>query len=85
MHERQNIVGPVVRELREKAGFSQEQFVAKLNLRGWDLSRATFSKIEAQIRCVADYEVPILAAALGVDPGELFKLARQKSSASTSK
>jgi len=72
------MVGPVVRELREKKGLSQAQLVAKLNLMGWDLSRATFSKIEAQIRCVADHEIPVLAASVGVEPSDLLMQALQK-------
>lgn len=75
MPNQQNIVGPVVRRLREKRGITQDQFVAKLNLAGWDISRATLSKIEAQIRCVTDYELPILAISLGVEPWELIRMA----------
>jgi transcriptional regulator with XRE-family HTH domain len=75
MSAAQNIIGPVVRALREKRGITQAQMVAKLNLLGWDLSRATFSKIEAQIRCVADYEIPLLATCLGIPPGELITAA----------
>ena len=78
MKERQNLVGPVLRDLREKKGLSQAQLVAKLNILGWDLSRATFSKIEAQIRCVTDYEIPVLAASVGVEPSELLMQALEK-------
>ena len=78
MTKTQNIVGPVIRELREKRKLSQEQLVAKLNVMGWDLSRTTFAKIEAQIRCVADYEIPILAAGVGIEPPELLKRAIEK-------
>ena len=78
MPENQNIVGPVIRELREKKGLTQPQLVAKLNIAGWDLSRGTYSKIEAQIRCVADYEIPILAAGVGVEPSELLMKALEK-------
>ena len=78
MAEMQNIVGPVIRELRDKKKMSQAQLVAKLNLMGWDLSRGTLAKIEAQIRCVADYEIPILAASAGVVPSELLMRALEK-------
>ena len=78
MAEHQNIVGPVVRALRVKKGLTQAQLVAKLNIADWDLSRATLSKIEAQLRCVADYEIPTLAACLGVNPAELISLAVAK-------
>lgn len=72
------MVGPVIRALREKQGLSQEQLVAKLNIMGWDLSRATLSKIEAQIRCVADYEIPVLALSLDVEPSDLLMQALEK-------
>jgi transcriptional regulator with XRE-family HTH domain len=78
MTKARNIVGPVTRGLREKKGMSQEQFVAKLNILGWDLSRGTYSKIEAQIRCVTDYEIAPLAAGLGLEPAELLRLALKK-------
>jgi hypothetical protein len=67
-----NIVGPVVRELRAKRGLTQPQLVAKLNLRGWDISREILAKIEAQIRWVADFEIAKLASGLGVDPLDLL-------------
>lgn len=78
MAEVQNIVGPVIRELRDKRKMSQAQLVVKLNLMGWDLSRGTLAKIEAQIRCVADYEIPALAAGVGVEPSELLTRALEK-------
>jgi transcriptional regulator with XRE-family HTH domain len=78
MAECQNIIGPIIRELREKKNLTQAQLVAKLNISGWDLSRATLSKIEAQLRCVTDYEVPRLAAGLGIEAGELLQRAITK-------
>jgi transcriptional regulator with XRE-family HTH domain len=61
-----NIVGPQIRQLREKRGLTQPMLVAKCNLMGWDISRETLAKIEAQIRWVADAEVVFLARVLGV-------------------
>lgn len=78
MTEHQNIVGPVVREVRERKGLTQAQVVAKLNILGWDLSRATFSKIEAQLRCVTDYELPVLAQSIGIDASDLLRQAVAK-------
>jgi ribosome-binding protein aMBF1 (putative translation factor) len=75
MAETQNIVGPVIRQLREKKGLTQAQLVAKLNLIGWDLSRGTLAKIEAQLRCVTDYEIPVLAISVGLEPEELLRRA----------
>jgi len=70
-----NIVGPIIRELREEKGLTQAQFVAKLNVLGWDLSRETFAKIEYRIRWVADFEILKLAEALGVEGPELLRRA----------
>lgn len=72
------MVGPIVRDYREKKGLTQEQLAAKLNIMGWDLSRVALAKIESQIRCVSDYELPILAASVGLEPTELLKQALEK-------
>jgi transcriptional regulator with XRE-family HTH domain len=78
MQKPRNIVGPVVRQLREKMGLTQPQLVARLNLAGWDVSRETLAKIEAQIRWVADFEILKLAAGIGIDATELLRLAASK-------
>ena len=70
-----NIVGPIIRELREEKGLTQAQFVAKLNVLGWDLSRETFAKIEYRIRWVADFEILKLAEAIGIDGPEMLRRA----------
>ena len=72
MTKPQNIVGPQIRKLRYQQGLTQEMFAARCSLLGWDLSRATLSKIEAQLRCVTDAELVILANALKVDVGALL-------------
>ena len=74
-----NIVGPVVRHLRAAQGLTQPMLVAKLNVRGWDISRETFAKIESQIRWVADFELLWLADALGVEAAELLRRAKIES------
>ena len=63
----QNIVGPQIRKLRYQKEFAQEMLAARCSVRGLDLSRATLSKVEAQLRCVTDQELIIFAEALGVD------------------
>ena len=74
-----NIVGPVIRELREKQGLTQSAFVAKLNLLGWDVSRDIIARIEGQVRWVADFEIVKLAAGLGMEYTELLKRSVVKS------
>jgi hypothetical protein len=45
---------------------------------GWDLSRGTLSKIEAQLRCVIDSELEILAKALRVEILDLYPTKRSR-------
>jgi transcriptional regulator with XRE-family HTH domain len=68
-----NLVGPKVREWRIKLGLSQEIFAAKCNLQGWDISRGTLSKIEAQIRRVNDAELFILAIVLKCSVSDFYE------------
>lgn len=72
MHRPRNITGPVARRLRERHGLTQPMLVARLNRLGWDISRETYAKIEAQIRWLADFELVWLARALAVPPAELL-------------
>jgi transcriptional regulator with XRE-family HTH domain len=72
MAKLQNIVGPQVRKLRYQAGITQDSLAARCGVLGWDLSRATLSKIEAQLRCVTDIELDILANALKVEISHLY-------------
>jgi len=73
-----NIVGPVVRELREKQNLTQGDLVVKLNLLGWDVSRDIVARIEGQVRWVADFEIVKLAAGLGVEYTDLLRRAVSK-------
>jgi transcriptional regulator with XRE-family HTH domain len=72
MVKKQNVVGSQVRKLRYQQGVTQESLAARCGVLGWDLSRATLSKIEAQLRCVTDSELEILAKALKVQINALF-------------
>ena len=68
----QNLIGPQVRRLRMEAGLSQEAFAAKLQVAGWDISRAGLSKIESRLRRVNDAELYLLAKVLGCELAGLF-------------
>ncbi len=63
-----NICGERVRAAREKRGLSQEALAAKIQLKGHSLTQKAISRIETGNRVVSDYEIPLLAKALGVDP-----------------
>jgi transcriptional regulator with XRE-family HTH domain len=67
-----NLVGPQVRKLRYQRGWKQKDLAAKLQILGWDIDRASVSKIESQLVWVGDFEMFYLAAALRVDVKELF-------------
>jgi len=51
---------------------TQEELSARIGLQGWDVSRGTVSQIEAQIRCVTDFELLCIAQALKVSPQDLL-------------
>jgi transcriptional regulator with XRE-family HTH domain len=72
MANRQNIVGPQVRKVRDQQNMTQEALAARCGVLGWDLSRGTLSKIEAQLRCVTDTELRVLADALKVSLDDLY-------------
>jgi transcriptional regulator with XRE-family HTH domain len=72
MAKPQNVVGPQVRKLRYQLGMTQEALAARCGVLGWDLSRATLSKIEAQLRCVTDAELELLAKALRTEIAALY-------------
>ncbi len=63
-----NICGERVRLAREKLSLSQEDLAAKVQLKGHSLTQKAISRIETGVRIVPDYEIPLLAAALNVNP-----------------
>ncbi len=68
-----------MRKLRAQLDLSQEQLAARCGVVGWDISRGTLAKVEAQVRCVTDGELAYLALALRVPLLSLYpdKLAQQ--------
>lgn len=58
---KKNAVGPRIRALREKAGLSQEQLMAQLQLMGLDAERGVIKRIEGGQRTVSDLEIRLLA------------------------
>ena len=61
-----NISGPRIREARVKAGMSQEELAVRMQLDGLQMGQMAVSRIETWKRLVPDFELPLLAAALGV-------------------
>lgn len=68
-----NAVGPQVRLLRRERGLTQDQLAARLALGGLEnADRVYVAKIESQIRSVFDFELAVLAQALGVSAADLI-------------
>lgn len=66
-----NAAGPQIRKLRSEKELTQDQLATKVQLLGLDLDRTALAKIETQIRSVFDFELAIIAKALGVSMDEL--------------
>ncbi len=57
-------VGQRIRLLREKAGLTQEQLAARLQVRGCDVTRSALAKIEVGQRHIYAVEIRCLREAL---------------------
>jgi DNA-binding XRE family transcriptional regulator len=68
----QNIVGPMVKRIRQRRGWTQSILTAKCAISGWDINEHTIAKIEAGIRCVKDWELLRLAKALDIKVHDLI-------------
>jgi transcriptional regulator with XRE-family HTH domain len=69
---RYNAVGATVRRLRTERNLTQEMLSARCGVAGFEIPRGTLAKIEAQIRCVTDVELFVLAKVFGVPIEALF-------------
>jgi len=67
-----NLIGPQVRKFRSRKNLTQEAFAARLQVEGWDVSRESLAKLEAQFRRAPDCELLFLAKVLGVGVMDLF-------------
>jgi len=66
-----NILGPNIRKWRKKAGLSQDDLAARLQLAGLEnIDRVAVAKIESQIRSLFDYELIVIRAVLKISPEE---------------
>ena len=67
-----NVIGPHIKDIREKLGITQEQLAIRLEMIGWQVDRFLISKIERGERQVLDQEVQLIAEALKVSISKLF-------------
>ena len=67
-------IGSNIRSLRERAGFTQEQVAAKLQINGCDITRSAVAKIEVGQRHLYPDEIILLKNILSVTYDEIFKI-----------
>ncbi len=67
-------VGNNVRLLREKAGLTQEQLSAKLQVNGCDITRSALAKIEVGQRHLYPDEIILIKNILNISYDDLFSV-----------
>ena len=70
-------IGNNIRILREKAGMTQEQLSARLQLRGCDVTRSAVAKIEVGQRHLYPDEIVLIKEILGASYDEIFKISEK--------
>ena len=69
----QNIIGPLVQELRERKGLSRAEFAEELKTVGWAISVNHVEKIETREAMVKDFETLYLLRALEIGQDEFWR------------
>ena len=67
-------IGSNIRNLREKAGLTQEMLSAKLQVNGCDITRSAVAKIEVGQRHLYPDEVFLIKKILNVTYDDIFKI-----------
>ena len=67
-------IGENIRNLREKAGMTQDVLSAKLQLQGCDITRSAVAKIEVGQRHIYPDEIILIKEILNTDFDSIFRL-----------
>ncbi|MFT3990592.1 MAG: helix-turn-helix transcriptional regulator [Luteolibacter sp.] len=67
-----NLIGPQVRKLRSRRGWTQDQLAGALQRAGWDLSRSGVAKVEARMVWVGDDQMLYFMRVLRVEFEDLL-------------
>lgn len=67
-----NLVGKNIERLRKERGIKQKDFIAQIQVMGYDMNPTSYSKLEGQVRSATDKELYVIAKILGVAIEELF-------------
>ena len=70
--EFEKAIGNNIRILREKAGMTQEQLSAKLQVNGCDITRSAVAKIEVGQRHIYPDEIKLIKEILNVTFDDIF-------------
>lgn len=71
--QKQNMVGPRIKQLRLEKGKTQKTLAERLEILAVYVCRGSISRIEEQKRTITDIELIGIAEVLQVDISELFK------------
>lgn len=71
--EYEKAIGINIRKLREKAGMTQEQLSAKLQVGGCDITRSAVAKIEVGQRHIYPDEIKLIKEIFNVSYDEIFE------------
>ena len=72
-NDNKNIISKQLKIARVKAGLTQSQLAAKVQVLNMNLDQQMISKIENNMRIVTDYELACLCRVLQIDEKELLK------------
>lgn len=72
--DRCNISGTRIKEVRKREKISQSMLAARLQVRGLQIEQMAISRMETGQRVIADFELLVLADALGVTTNWLLGL-----------
>lgn len=72
MRNNANIVGQNVVKFRHRAGWTQDELAAKIQLLGCYMTRDIIANIETRRSPVTDKRIAMLAEVFGVAVGDLF-------------
>lgn len=68
-----NMVGKNIERIRKEKGFSQKDFISKIQVMGLDINPTSYSKLEGQLRLATDKEIYVISNLLGVSMEKLFE------------
>ena len=71
-------IGRNIRDLREKAGLTQEILAARLQLGGCDITRSAVAKIEVGQRHIYVDEIMLIKDILNVSYDEIFNISYKR-------